>query len=78
MQKRLKRSGTRKPRDAPKISKAETRRAFGPVPAYMAYFETLEQRYPQVAFRSEATQTSLIAAAKNQASKKLRGPACSW
>jgi len=42
---------------------------------YMQHFEKLEGRYPQIAFRSEATQASLVAAAKNQAAKKLfRGP----
>lgn len=43
--------------------------------AYMVYFEVLEQRYPQVAFRAEATQVSLVAAAKRKAAQKIfRGP----
>jgi hypothetical protein len=42
---------------------------------YMSYFEDLERRYPQIAFRSEDTQTSLVEAAKRRAAKKLfRGP----
>lgn len=43
--------------------------------AYMSYFLTLEKRYPQVAWRSDETQVSLVLAAKRQAAKKLfRGP----
>ena len=46
---------------------------------YMAFFETLETKYPRVAFRGEETQASLVRAAKTKASEKLfRGPGATF
>jgi len=46
---------------------------------FLSYFETLEVRYPRVAFRSEETQKSLVARAKTVANAKLfRGAGCSY
>ena len=43
--------------------------------AYMAFFEKLEASFPQIAFRSEATQASLVSAARQRAAAKVfRGP----
>lgn len=42
---------------------------------YMSVFETLEAKYPHIAFRSDATTSSLTQAAKTLASRKVfRGP----